>query len=327
MRVGTRLNWPADGRRRKRSGVDPSDLCFRNMMFNQEKARVSPLSPRGRAPKTETGALRRAGIGGEARPTGHARGGPENADHGAETPKRFTRCSPTRPGAGVARRTAGAPGLDSDRPSDGDSQSQRERLRGKRARDARKLNMARTLARNYMPEGPRAARVLVERRPGAQKPSVRGIRSAATPPHEFCKRHLGEIEYAAMKLLADGHEREAFPGHRAEGVTERARRVVPPDSTGDLVSFTSGTWIAGSSRRTAATAAPTSRSRGPEEFSDLTRATATVRSAGPGTLRLFVVHLRRADEREAGDARRGAERVRGPADTLLVELANAWREP
>ncbi|KAK2814610.1 hypothetical protein Q5P01_000063 [Channa striata] len=46
MRVGTRLNWPADGRRRKRSGVDPSDLCFRNMMFNQEKARVSPLSPR-----------------------------------------------------------------------------------------------------------------------------------------------------------------------------------------------------------------------------------------------------------------------------------------
>lgn len=42
MRVGTRLNsGSADGRRRKRSGVDPSDLCFRNMMFNQEKARVS----------------------------------------------------------------------------------------------------------------------------------------------------------------------------------------------------------------------------------------------------------------------------------------------
>ncbi|KAK2844050.1 hypothetical protein Q5P01_010709 [Channa striata] len=42
MRVGTRLNsGSAGGRRRKRSGVDPSDLCFRNMMFNQEKARVS----------------------------------------------------------------------------------------------------------------------------------------------------------------------------------------------------------------------------------------------------------------------------------------------
>ncbi|KAK2813566.1 hypothetical protein Q5P01_000723 [Channa striata] len=71
MRVGTRLNsGSADGRRRKRSGVDPSDLCFRNMMFNQEKARVSlPL------PEEERRKLRRAlpptgGIGREARTTG-----------------------------------------------------------------------------------------------------------------------------------------------------------------------------------------------------------------------------------------------------------------
>ncbi|KAK2847567.1 hypothetical protein Q5P01_010566 [Channa striata] len=68
------------------------------------------------------------------------------------------------------------------------------------------LNMARTLACNYMPEGPHARSVvLVKDGPGTQKPSVREIRTArVTAPHiEFCKRHPGEIEYAVKKLLAD----------------------------------------------------------------------------------------------------------------------------
>ncbi|KAK2813451.1 hypothetical protein Q5P01_000820 [Channa striata] len=79
------------------------------------------------------------------------------------------------------------------------------------------LNMARTLGAQLHAGGTsRRPWCSWKDGPAPQKPSVRGIRSARDAPHEFCKRHLGEIEYAAMKLLADGHEREAFPGHRAE---------------------------------------------------------------------------------------------------------------
>ncbi|KAK2819413.1 hypothetical protein Q5P01_024974 [Channa striata] len=70
-------------------------------------------------------------------------------------------------------------------------------------------------------------------------------------------------------------EREAFPGHRAEwGHGESRRSSAGLDGRPGF--FTSGTWIAGSSRRTAATRrADLSRSRGPEEFSDLDPSYAT----------------------------------------------------
>ncbi|KAK2819412.1 hypothetical protein Q5P01_024973 [Channa striata] len=47
-----RLNWPADGRGEQRG----PDLCFRNMMFNQEKARVSAAVAERKSAETETGA-------------------------------------------------------------------------------------------------------------------------------------------------------------------------------------------------------------------------------------------------------------------------------
>ncbi|KAK2847549.1 hypothetical protein Q5P01_010548 [Channa striata] len=97
------------------------------------------------------------------------------------------------------------------------------------------LNMARTLACNYMPEGPHARSVvLVKDGPGTQKPSVREIRTArVTAPHiEFCKRHPGEIEYAVKKLLADvgpgdsqGYSYPPSPSRRARGWRRYARRV------------------------------------------------------------------------------------------------------
>ncbi|KAK2847547.1 hypothetical protein Q5P01_010546 [Channa striata] len=80
------------------------------------------------------------------------------------------------------------------------------------------LNMARTLACSYMPEGPHARSVvLVKDGPGTQKPSVREIRTArVTAPHiEFCKRHPGEIRGEETPRRR-GYEREAFPGHRGE---------------------------------------------------------------------------------------------------------------
>ncbi|KAK2821870.1 hypothetical protein Q5P01_021935 [Channa striata] len=52
----------------------------------------------------------------------------------------------------------------------------------------------------------------------------------------------------------------------------------------------------------------------------------TVRSAGPGTLRAIRVHL--AEPTARGWRRSRRAEVRGSeADTLLVELGNAWREP
>ncbi|KAK2813528.1 hypothetical protein Q5P01_000770 [Channa striata] len=104
------------------------------------------------------------------------------------------------------------------------------------------LNMARTLARNYMPEGPRASLrgALVKDGPGAQKPSVRGIRSArATAPHvEFCKRHLGEIEYATMKLHADvGMKEKLFLVTGAEWGHGESSPGSSAGLDGDLVSF------------------------------------------------------------------------------------------
>ncbi|KAK2813038.1 hypothetical protein Q5P01_000903 [Channa striata] len=101
------------------------------------------------------------------------------------------------------------------------------------------------------------------------------------------------------------------------------RREARPTAWGNKIA---GTWIAGSSRRTARYSSRRTlsrQSRGRRSSRTWTRATAAVRSAGPGTLRAIRVHLRRAGgERLA--ALREACRVRGSeADTLLVELANA----
>ncbi|KAK2814609.1 hypothetical protein Q5P01_000062 [Channa striata] len=84
------------------------------------------------------------------------------------------------------------------------------------------------------------------------------------------------------------------------------------------------TWIAGSSRRTAATRrADLSRSRGAGGVLDLDPSYCDGEIRRPRDSPAIRVHLRRADEREAGDAREACRGCGGPADTLLVELANA----
>ncbi|KAK2813567.1 hypothetical protein Q5P01_000724 [Channa striata] len=144
------------------------------------------------------------------------------------------------------------------------------------------LNMARTLARNYMPEGPRARSVvLVKDGPGAQKPSVRGIRSArATAPHvEFCKRHLGEIEYAAMKLLADvGMKEKLFLVTGAEWGHGESSPGSSAGLDGDLVSFHFRYLDCREleeDRRYSPSRGPSRQSRGQRSSRTWTRATAT----------------------------------------------------
>lgn len=104
------------------------------------------------------------------------------------------------------------------------------------------LNMARTLASIYLSEDFNSRFVvLVKDGASAPKPAVRESRLIRTPvPHiEFCKRNLREIEYTAMKLLADaGMKDKLFLVTGAEG--ERSEREVPEEMTSasdNLVSF------------------------------------------------------------------------------------------
>lgn len=194
------------------------------------------------------------------------------------------------------------------------------------------LNMARTLARNYMPEGPRARSVvLVKDGPGAQKPSVRGIRSArATAPHvEFCKRHLGEIEYAAMKLLADvGMKEKLFLVTGAEWGHGESSPGSSAGLDGDLVSFHFRYLDCREleeDRSLLVAPDPLAAVAGPEEFSDLDPSYCDGEIRRPrGLSGLFVSTFaeptseRLATLREACRGCGGSE-----ADTLLVELANA----
>ncbi|KAK2847502.1 hypothetical protein Q5P01_010501 [Channa striata] len=142
----------------------------------------------------------------------------------------------------------------------------------------------------------------VENGPGAQKPSVREIRSArVTAPHiEFCKRHLGEIEYAARSFSAN------------VDMKEKLFLVTVPGLQGAR-----GGPLA--TRR----AGPSRGSRG--EFSDLDPSYCDGEIHRPrGLSGLFVSTFaeptseRLATLREACRGRGGSK-----ADTLLVELANA----
>ncbi|KAK2812292.1 hypothetical protein Q5P01_000047 [Channa striata] len=192
--------------------------------------------------------------------------------------------------------------------------------------------MARTLAAQLHAGGTsRSLRGARERRPGAQKPSVRGIRSArATAPHvEFCKRHLGEIEYAAMKLLADvGMKEKLFLVTGAEWGHGESSPGSSAGLDGDLVSFHFRYLDCREleeDRSLLVAPDPLAAVAGPEEFSDLDPSYCDGEIRRPrGLSGLFVSTFARAGGERLATLREACRGCGGSeADTLLVELANA----
>ncbi|KAK2814313.1 hypothetical protein Q5P01_000624 [Channa striata] len=161
---------------------------------------------------------------------------------------------------------------------------------------------------------PRGNKIADARR---RRSRARGIRPTTHAPHaEFCAPP-GRDRVRRDETLADGMKEKLFLVTGPSGVTESRRSSAGLTAPGFHFRYLD----CRESRRTGHMPRGPSRSRGAEGVLDLTRNTAMVRSAGPGTLRLFVHFAEPTSERLA-TLRRGAEGA-GSADTLLVELANA----
>ncbi|KAK2813506.1 hypothetical protein Q5P01_000790 [Channa striata] len=204
---------------------------------------------------------------------------------------------------------------------------QRERLRGKRARDVRAEHGQDTGAQLHAGGTSRSLRGARERRPG--RAEAERERDQVSPRVEFCKRHLGEIEYAAMKLLADvGMKEKLFLVTGAEWGHGESSPGSSAGLDGDLVSFHFRYLDCREleeDRSLLVAPDPLAAVAGPEEFSDLDPSYCDGEIRRPrGLSGLFVSTFAEPTSERLATLREVCRGCGGSeADTLLVELANA----